>query len=119
MITKVATHSKDLGSNCIMLTNANEVLSKDGIHGRIAPVGKGFGTGRHTANAREKRSHDYNLKYSARAREKSPHLSTSPRKPTRPTSKTTVAKDPPEPLPLPQDSAPPARMLLKIVQNEY
>ena len=32
-----------------MVTNANEILMKDGIHGKIAKVGRGFGTGRHTA----------------------------------------------------------------------
>lgn len=35
----------------MMVTRANEVLAHDGIHGRIASVGRGFGTGRHTANA--------------------------------------------------------------------
>lgn len=52
MIHKVASHHEKLSNNCIMLTNANEILTKDGIHGKIAPVGKGFGTGRHTANKR-------------------------------------------------------------------
>lgn len=33
----------------MMLTNANELLTADGIHGKIASVGVGFGTGRHTA----------------------------------------------------------------------
>jgi hypothetical protein len=32
-----------------MLTNQNELLTKEGIHGKIAAVGIGFGTGRHTA----------------------------------------------------------------------
>ena len=32
----------------IMLINEQEVLTKTGIHGQIASVGKGFGTGRHT-----------------------------------------------------------------------
>jgi len=32
----------------ILLINAAEVLAKDGIHGKIAAVGVGFGTGRHT-----------------------------------------------------------------------
>jgi len=31
-----------------MLINATEVLTKDGICGRIANIGVGFGTGRHT-----------------------------------------------------------------------
>ena len=34
----------------MLLINASEVLAKDGIHGKIAQVGLGFGTGRHTAN---------------------------------------------------------------------
>ena len=52
MIHKVAGHAENLSNNMIMLTNANEILTKDGIHGKIAPVGQGFGTGRHTANKR-------------------------------------------------------------------
>jgi hypothetical protein len=32
-----------------MVTKANEVLAHDGIHGKIAKIGVGFGTGRHTA----------------------------------------------------------------------
>ncbi len=35
--------------NSILVTNSNEVLASDGIHGKIAQVGVGFGTGRHTA----------------------------------------------------------------------
>ena len=35
-----------------MLTNANEVLTIKGIRGRIAQIGVGFGTGRHTARLR-------------------------------------------------------------------
>ena len=34
----------------MLLINASEVLAKDGIHGKIARIGLGFGTGRHTAN---------------------------------------------------------------------
>ena len=52
MIRKVAAHSENLTDNCIMLTNANEILTRDGIHGKIAPVGQGFGTGRNTAKLR-------------------------------------------------------------------
>ena len=64
MIRKVASHSKSLSKNCVMLTNANEVLMKDGIHGKIAPVGTGFGTGRHTAHIRLKKSLDFQQKLS-------------------------------------------------------
>jgi hypothetical protein len=41
----------------MMVTNANEVLAFDGIHGKIATVGLGFGTGRHTASALARRSY--------------------------------------------------------------
>jgi hypothetical protein len=34
----------------MLLINASEVLARDGIHGKIAQIGVGFGTGRHTAN---------------------------------------------------------------------
>ena len=57
MINRVASQ---IGSNggefTMMVTNANEVLALDGIHGKIASVGVGFGTGRHTALARLKKS---------------------------------------------------------------
>jgi hypothetical protein len=36
----------------MILINANEVLAKDGIHGKISEVGVGFGTGRHTESRR-------------------------------------------------------------------
>jgi len=39
--------------DAVLLINANEVLAKDGIHGMIAQVGIGFGTGRHTENRRQ------------------------------------------------------------------
>jgi hypothetical protein len=32
----------------VVMINAAEVLDRDGIHGKISSVGKGFGTGRHT-----------------------------------------------------------------------
>jgi len=50
MIHKVAIKHERLSDFTILLTNANEILSKDGIHGRIGGVGVGFGTGRHTAS---------------------------------------------------------------------
>ena len=34
----------------MIVTSAMEVLTQDGIHGKIGQVGIGFGTGRHTAN---------------------------------------------------------------------
>ena len=40
----------------MLVTNANEVLASDGIHGQIAGVGIGFGTGRHTANLNKRRN---------------------------------------------------------------
>jgi hypothetical protein len=39
----------------MLLINNSEVLARDGIHGKIAKTGLGFGTGRHTA-ARHNRS---------------------------------------------------------------
>lgn len=36
----------------MIVTKENEMLLNEGIHGTIGSVGKGFGTGRHTANAR-------------------------------------------------------------------
>lgn len=39
-----------INENSMLLINASEVLARDGIHGTIAEVGLGFGTGRHTAN---------------------------------------------------------------------
>ena len=50
MIHKVSVKNERLSNHTIMLTNANEILSKGGIHGRIGNVGVGFGTGRHTAS---------------------------------------------------------------------
>jgi len=41
-----------VAQDAVLLINANEVLAKDGIHGKIAQVGIGFGTGRHTENRR-------------------------------------------------------------------
>ena len=42
----------NVDDNTILLINETEVLSKDGIHGKIASVGIGFGTGRHTEGRR-------------------------------------------------------------------
>ena len=51
IIEKVASTQgvKKVRDDTLMLTNANEILTKEGIRGKIAQVGKGFGTGRHTA----------------------------------------------------------------------
>ena len=38
----------EVDQDTIMLINATEVLTRDGIHGKIANIGVGFGTGRHT-----------------------------------------------------------------------
>jgi len=37
-----------VGEDSVLLINASEVLTRDGISGQIATVGVGFGTGRHT-----------------------------------------------------------------------
>lgn len=39
MIHKVAINHERLSNFTILLTNANEILSKDGIHGKIGQVG--------------------------------------------------------------------------------
>jgi hypothetical protein len=60
IIHSVAIKDDKLDNHTILLTNANEVLMKDGIHGKIARVGVGFGTGRHTAKMRgRKRENEY------------------------------------------------------------
>ena len=41
----------------MIVTNANEVLTRQGIHGVIGKVGIGFGTGRHTANVHNHKRH--------------------------------------------------------------
>jgi ribosomal protein S28E/S33 len=38
-----------VNNETMLLINASEVLARDGIHGKIAQIGVGFGTGRHTA----------------------------------------------------------------------
>ena len=48
MIQKL-TKKKELDEIEFIEINANEILARDGIHGKIAGIGKGFGTGRHTA----------------------------------------------------------------------
>jgi len=44
----LVNYQAEIDNNTIMLINSTEVLTRDGIHGNIAPVGLGFGTGRHT-----------------------------------------------------------------------
>jgi hypothetical protein len=48
---------RDVETDAFLLINANEVLAKDGIHGRIAEIGVGFGTGRHTMTRRTEYYH--------------------------------------------------------------
>ena len=47
-LIKRLSDKNDVDNDTFLLINANEVLAKDGIHGKIADVGIGFGTGRHT-----------------------------------------------------------------------
>jgi hypothetical protein len=42
------TGRNNVDEDAVLLINANEILARDGIHGKIAPIGVGFGTGRHT-----------------------------------------------------------------------
>ena len=60
MIERVANRQKKVavGDNNfrMLVTNQNEVLALDGIHGKIANVGAGFGTGRHTASVMGRRN---------------------------------------------------------------
>lgn len=51
-LIKRLSDKKNVDNESFLLINANEVLAKDGIHGRIAEVGIGFGTGRHTSTRR-------------------------------------------------------------------
>ena len=56
-IIKRAAGERDISEDCtVMVTNANEVLANDSIHGKIGNVGVGFGTGRNTAYAIKKKS---------------------------------------------------------------
>jgi hypothetical protein len=48
-LMKSLTKSRaSVDQDSVMLINASEILTKTGIHGQIATVGVGFGTGRHT-----------------------------------------------------------------------
>lgn len=51
LIRKLADKKK-IEEDSFLLINANEVLARDGIHGKIAEIGVGFGTGRHTNTRR-------------------------------------------------------------------
>ena len=43
---------ESVDDDAFLLINANETLAKDGIRGKIAEIGIGFGTGRHTSSRR-------------------------------------------------------------------
>jgi len=47
LIEKLTKKQSVVTDDTILLINQAEVLAKDGIHGKIAQVGVGFGTGRH------------------------------------------------------------------------
>ena len=49
---KRLSDKKSVDDDSFLLINANEVLARDGIHGKIAEIGIGFGTGRHTSTRR-------------------------------------------------------------------
>jgi len=49
---KRLSDKKAVDDDSFLLINANEVLARDGIHGKIAEIGIGFGTGRHTSTRR-------------------------------------------------------------------
>ena len=48
LMRKIVKGKVDVEDDSILLINATEVLTKEGIHGMIAPIGVGFGTGRHS-----------------------------------------------------------------------
>jgi hypothetical protein len=48
LIKTLTKNQVTVTDDTILLINAAEVLARDGIHGKIASVGVGFGTGRHT-----------------------------------------------------------------------
>jgi F420-0:gamma-glutamyl ligase-like protein len=48
LMRKITKGAVNVDDDSILLINATEVLTKDGIHGIIAPIGVGFGTGRHS-----------------------------------------------------------------------
>jgi len=48
LMRNLVKNKAPIDQDTILLINATEVLTRDGIHGKIAPVGVGFGTGRHT-----------------------------------------------------------------------
>ena len=54
-IERIANRVQSANNFKMLVTNTHEVLAYDGIHGKIACVGQGFGTGRHTANLQRKR----------------------------------------------------------------
>ena len=54
---KRLSDKKSVDDDAFLLINANEVLARDGIHGKIAEIGIGFGTGRHTNTRRAEYYH--------------------------------------------------------------
>ncbi len=52
LIKTLTKNQVTVTEDTILLINAAEVLARDGIHGKIASVGVGFGTGRHTQSRR-------------------------------------------------------------------
>lgn len=49
LIQALTAYKAPVTDDTILLINAAEVLARDGIHGKIAAIGVGFGTGRHTS----------------------------------------------------------------------
>jgi hypothetical protein len=49
LIQTLVNSKEPVDPDALLLINDCEVLTKDGIHGKISEVGVGFGTGRHTS----------------------------------------------------------------------
>lgn len=47
LMSTLINNKTEVNEDTLLLINASEVLTKEGIHGVIAPIGVGFGTGRH------------------------------------------------------------------------
>lgn len=88
LMSQLVNHKTQVDDDTILLINASEVLTRDGIQGKIATVGVGFGTGRHTM------------------KRKSPSPLASREKPSPPKTKFTSKRMPPEPS---QKSPPPSK----------
>jgi hypothetical protein len=48
VIRHLTNNTAVVDEDTVLLITSGEVLTKEGIHGPIAPLGIGFGTGRHT-----------------------------------------------------------------------